>query len=419
MLALSNSAKHYSRGTEISSPPVAEVISALAAALDLAEGRTSGHCLRTCVLGMELAREIQFPSGLESDLYYALLLKDAGVGHEPAVVVKSPENHSAARGERAALVARKIGLSRICQSAMRALDERWNGRGFPNGLSGEEIPLISRIARLAHALAGVYAESGPAAAVEMATSGRAIAFDPILVQAMQSLATRGALWSGMSKLKARVLELEPELQPLKRNSATLDAICQAFGEVADAKTPIIYRHSEGVAGVAVFIARSLGLRESEITFLQRAALLHDIGKLAIPSAILDKPGKLGSEEWAVLKTHAWHTYAILKQAPGFHEVSEIAGSHHEKLDGSGYFRGLKGEQISLPARILAIADIYDALRAKRPYRDAIAPELALQIMKQQTPHALDETCFEALTRSYDPAASFSAGLAQLSVNVRT
>jgi putative nucleotidyltransferase with HDIG domain len=419
MLAPSNSAKRGYADAEVSPASPAKVISALAAVLDLAEGRTSGHCLRACVLGMELAREIHFPSGLESDLYYALLLKDAGVGHESNVFENSPGNSSAARGERAALVVRTIGLSRICQSAMRALDESWNGRGFPNGLSGEEIPLISRIVRLAHALAAVYADSGPAAAVEMAATGSAIAFDPDLVQAVESLASRGVLWNGMADLKARVLELEPELQPLKGTAATLDAICHAFGEVADAKTPVIYRHSEGVASLAVFIARALGLRESDITLLQRAALLHDIGKLAIPSSILDKPGKLDSAEWVVLKTHVWHSYTILRQAPGFREVSEIAGSHHEKLDGSGYFRGLKGDQISLPARILAIADIYDALRAKRPYRDAMDPELALQIMKQQTPHALDETCLEALTRSFDPAASFSAGLAQLSVNVRT
>src|SRR5439155_1031752 len=200
-------------------------------------------------------------------------------------------------------------------------------------------------------------------------------FDPELVRAAESLAARQALWAGLEDASRRVIELEPLPQPLDASEATLDTICQAFGEVIDAKTPLVY-HSAGVAETTVFIARMLGLSESSVKMLRRAALLHDIGKLGVPDAILEKPGKLTSEEWVVLRKHVFYSYAILKRVPGFGELSEVAGSHHEKLDGSGYFRGLKAAQISLPARILVVADIYDALSSKRPYRDALPPELA-------------------------------------------
>ena len=175
----------------------------------------------------------------------------------------------------------------------------------------------------------------------------------------------------------------------------------------------------GVAGTAVFIARMLGMPESDIQVLQRAALLHDIGKLGISIALLEKPGKLTGDEWTVMRKHPYYTYEILKRVPGFGQVSEIAASHHEKLDGSGYFRGLKGEQLSLSCRILVIADVYDALSTKRSYRDALPQDQVFEIMRKEAPHALDATCLEALMRSADSVVdSNAAGLAQLSANVQ-
>jgi len=365
---------------------------------------------------MEVAREVGFPRALEGDLYYSLLLSGCTAGGYSPIRARSRAVDSAVRGECGARIVSKIGLSESVQNSMQALDERWDGQGYPYGFSGEEIPLIARVVSFAHALTAEYTEAGPATALEMARNGARTYFDPMLCRAAESLASRGALWKWMDDANRRVLALEPALQPLEADRSTLDRICEAFGDLSDAKTPLV-RHSAGVASVAVYIARILGLRPSEITVLRRAAWLHDIGKLAIPSAILEKPSKLTAEEWGVLKTHAVYSYEILKRTPGFEEVSEIAGAHHEKLDGSGYFRGLKGDEISLQARILVVADIYDALSAKRPYRDALPAELAFQIMQLEAPHALDQDCLDALTHSFDPS-SIAAELAQLSVNVQ-
>jgi putative nucleotidyltransferase with HDIG domain len=206
---------------------------------------------------------------------------------------------------------------------------------------------------------------------------------------------------------------------LEASEANLDNICLAFADVIDAKSPFTYRHSAGVAGAAVAIGRTLAMSESEVTLLRRAALLHDIGKLAVSNSILDKPGKLTNEEWAVVRKHPDYSHQVLKRIPGFGDLSEIAASHHEKLDGSGYFRNLDAAHLSLPTRILVVSDIFDALAARRPYRDALPLETVFEIMQKDAPKALDSTCFEALKISTDIGKSVTEDLLRLSANIQT
>jgi HD-GYP domain-containing protein (c-di-GMP phosphodiesterase class II) len=132
--------------------------------------------------------------------------------------------------------------------------------------------------------------------------------------------------------------------------------------------------------------------------------------LSVPNSILEKPGKLDADEWEVVKRHPHYSHEILRRIPGFGELSEIAASHHEKLDGSGYFRGFDEERLSLPARILAVADIYDALAAKRPYRDSLPLERVLHIMEKDSPRALDADCVTALKESTQTGTGGLLGL---------
>lgn len=456
---------------QLSSVHVSEVLSALSFALDLSTGQPMGHSVRSCVIGMRLAKEIGIPQQAQADLYHALLMKDAGASSSASSLlqrlgadgIRARRELNAAdwsqrsweslqyalshtrvgflerfrtriettpqqkelerelvkiRGDRGAMLARKMGLSDATASAIRSLDEHWNGEGSPESLHGEEIPLLARILSLAQALDVLYTAIGGRVALDTARQRNGTWFDPELIRAADSLSKRGALWADMESANWSVVEMEPREEPLPAGQATLDRICEAFGEIIDSKTPFSYRHSTGVAGTAVFIARMLDMGESDITVLRRAALLHDIGKLGISNTLLDKPGRLTNEEWAELRKHAYYSYAILKRVPGFGDLAEIASSHHEKLDGSGYFRGLKGEQLSLPTRILVIADIYDALSTTRPYRDALQPEMVFEIMRSEAPHALDATCLEALMRSADPTTSNTVDLAQLSASVQ-
>jgi putative nucleotidyltransferase with HDIG domain len=223
------------------------------------------------------------------------------------------------------------------------------------------------------------------------------------------------LWRalGEKEMLEDVVALEPDNRHTLASEEAIENICLAFADVIDSKSPFTYRHSNGVAAAAVAVGRQLGMSAGEITFLRRAALLHDIGKLSVPNSILEKPGKLTAEEWAVVKKHPYYTLEILRRIPGLENMSEVAAAHHEKLDGSGYFRSWTAEQLSTPARILAVADIYDALAAQRPYRDAMPLDQVFGIMRKEAPHALDAECLEALIASTNQPAEATTGLRRL------
>jgi len=436
---------------------VAEVLSALSFALDLTEGQPAGHAIRSCIIGMYIAREAGLPIAARSDLYYALLMKDAGCSANASKMMQilGTDDIAGKRGalavdwtrlgwesvryalahvktgapflermralyqvavnrkrdakivhrmrcERGADIARRLGLSEAAAEAIQCLNEHWDGLGQPLGLRREEIPTLSRIMCVAQTADVFYSHGGGAdraAAVEMVRKRSGRWFDPEVARAFVSAARGEALWLDVENAAVRVHELEPRHELIQADEAFLDNVCLAFAEVIDAKSPFTYRHSTGVAAAAVAIARSLDLGEAETETIRRAALLHDIGKLSVPNTILDKPDKLTQEEWATIRKHPYYSLEVLRRIPGFGEIAEIAASHHEKLDGSGYFRNLTGERLSLPARILVVADIYDALAAERPYRDALPLETVLGIMSKDVPRALDARCFEALKES--------------------
>jgi putative nucleotidyltransferase with HDIG domain len=228
----------------------------------------------------------------------------------------------------------------------------------------------------------------------MARDRRGTWFDPALVDALCACEDDRAFWATLDE--PRVAALEPVDRVLHADADGLDRIAAAFAGIVDAKTPYTARHSEGVAEIAVRLAAHLGFDADQQRELRRAGLLHDIGKLGVSNRILDKPGKLDDAEWATMRRHPTWTLEILRRIPAFAALAEVAANHHEKLDGSGYGRGLTGASLSLPARILAVADIAEALTADRPYRGPLPVEKVLAIVASEAPHALDADVVAAL-----------------------
>ncbi len=432
---------------------LSEIISALSYALDLTEGQPMGHSVRACMIGMRLAQQIGLTAAEQADLYYALLLKDAGcssnasrlyhilnadeirakgdvkttdwtrmgweslhyalthVGTGMPFLQRMQKLFQVAatqqqdtctlvkiRCERGSSIARQLGFPETVAAGIYNLDEHWNGRGYPDGLRKQEIPLFSRIANLSQTLDVFFTARGSDAAVAAVQKRSGRWFDPELVKAASSLAQSGDLWQdlGDKNLVGKVALLEPEYRQITPTEDSIDRICLAFADVIDAKSPFTYQHSTGVAEAAVEIGQCLGMSVSSLRQLRRAALLHDIGKLSVSNSILEKPGKLTSEEWVSIKSHPYFTLEILKKIPGFERISQDAAAHHEKLDGSGYWRGWGADQLSRFARILAVADIFDALHAKRPYRDGLPLEKVFELLRSDAPRALDLPCVEAL-----------------------
>ena len=181
----------------------------------------------------------------------------------------------------------------------------------------------------------------------------------------------------------------------------LDAIAEAFAAVIDAKSPYTHDHSQRVSRLALAMGKRLGIKGHALVRLRRAALLHDIGKLGVPNRILDKRGTLTAAEWKVVHRHPQFTFEILDRVPMFREFAYDASCHHERLDGSGYFRQLSGRAISQTARILAVADIVDALAAARPYRTGVPTPQIVEMLRAERGRTLCADCVDAAVAGLD------------------
>ena len=166
---------------------------------------------------------------------------------------------------------------------------------------------------------------------------------------------------------ARTEQLRKAMTDLERS---YDITLEALGDALDLKDRETEGHSRRVTAFTIAIARAMGLTADQIRVIARGAFLHDIGKMAIPDAILNKPGALTPDEFATMREHSYHGYQIVRKIPFLQEASEIVYAHQERFDGTGYPRGLKGEQIPLGARMFAVADTLDAITSDRPYRPA-------------------------------------------------
>lgn len=428
----------------------AELVGALSYALDITEGQPEGHAMRSCMIGMRIGERLGLSEAQLSSLFYALLLKDLGCSSNAAKVcylfgaddqmvkqgfkytnwqsvlrslpyimqsvapegtlrervskflrvaiagTKGAKELVAIRCERGASIARELDLPEDTVQAIRNLDEHWNGKGHPDGLRKNEIPLMARILGIAQTVEVFASRYGLVAAIDVARARRRVWFDPQLVDAFLSIADDTAFWMKVMSpdVRAHVADLEPRDHVISADGPTIDRLCSAFAQVIDAKSPWTACHSQGVSDVAVGIARTMGMDERAVTDLRRAGLLHDVGKLGVSSRILDKPGALTDAEFALLKDHPRHTFKILSRSSCFAPIAELAARHHEKLDGTGYYRGLDASRLTAGDRVLAVADMYEALAAKRPYRKDLTGEEVFAILGR---HAGRTICAESVS----------------------
>jgi HD-GYP domain-containing protein (c-di-GMP phosphodiesterase class II) len=439
---------------------LSELIAALSRALDIAEGEPPGHAARSCLIGIRLADVLGLEASARSDLFYALLLKDAGCSANSAhmaalfgaddqvakhtsklvnwarpldaflwslrtVAPEGPVAERAARlrairheGQvtrslmrarcyRGAEIVRKLGFSEATADAIRTLDEHWDGHGQPAGFRGTEIPLAGRILCLAQTVEVFHAAGGVRAAYRVAHKRRGEWFDPELVDHLDSFHSDTGFWRSLAD--ANVSTVEPPDRVLSADEARLDQIAEGFAAVIDAKSPWTHEHCSRVCTLATGMGELMGFDEPALRRLRRAALLHDLGKLSISNRILDKPGALTPEEWIRFRQHPLLAEDILRLVPPLAEFAVVASAHHERLDGSGYPRGLTGDALTMPMRVLAVADVYEALISDRPYRPAYRPDEALELMRADVPDRLDATAFAALRTLLDQPAAAGIG----------
>jgi putative nucleotidyltransferase with HDIG domain len=201
-----------------------------------------------------------------------------------------------------------------------------------------------------------------------------------------------------SLVAARTEQLRKAMGNLERS---YDITLEALGDALDLKDAETEGHSKRVTAFTIAIARALGLPKEQISVIARGAFLHDIGKMAIPDAILRKPGKLNPDEVSIMREHCYRGYQMLKKIPFLTEASDIVYSHQERFDGTGYPRGLRGDEIPLGARIFSIADTLDAITSDRPYRAAQSLEAARAEIKRCSASQFDPEIVEVFLRMPD------------------
>ena len=249
------------------------------------------------------------------------------------------------RCHRGADIAAQMRFSDAVQDGIRSLDEHWDGSGKPEGLKGDQIPLIARITLMAQVIDVFHTENGAEAALSEIEARSGAWFDPALVSAFVTAQADPEFWAMLTSpdIESCVFAMKPALQSEPVDEDYLDDIATAFSDVVDAKSPFTADHFQpGHALQTDMIAEEMGLSPAHRRWLRRAALLHDLGKLGVSNQVLDKPGKPDDDEWTSIRRHPAQSEAILRRVHAFQDIAPVAAAHHERIDGKGYPYGLQG-----------------------------------------------------------------------------
>jgi HD-GYP domain-containing protein (c-di-GMP phosphodiesterase class II) len=304
------------------------------------------------------------------------------------------ENHYRATDE----LVERLGLGEDVRESLRQTYERWDGKGA-YGMKGEEIAVSSRLINLADVVEVFGRTGGIEAAILVARERSGKQFDPDLVDAFCEQAPMVLSELDETPSWEAVIAAEPALAR-EITGEELDPALEAIGEFAELKSPWIMGHAHAVTELVSDAAASLGLPEADAAELRRAACVYDLGRLGVPNTVWDKPGPLTRSELERVRTHPYLSERMLAFSPALAALGPIAVQHHERLDGSGYPRGLSGDQVGTTAQLLAAADVYQAMREPRPHRPArAAQEAAAELRREVTAGRLDGDAVDGVLRA--------------------
>jgi HD-GYP domain-containing protein (c-di-GMP phosphodiesterase class II) len=290
-------------------------------------------------------------------------------------------SHVIAACEVGQMLARRVGLPEQVSSLFAYVVERWDGHGPLRRASHADIPLPVRIVHVAQD-AALQRMLGPDAAAGVLREHAGRGLDPAVAEAFaDDAADILALPPGTSAWE-ETLGCEPEPW-LTLEGEAIDRALGAIGDFADLASPYLTGHSAGVAALAASAARRCGFDEPAVVALRRAAVLHDIGRVATRVDVWHRPGPLSPDEWEQVRLHAYHSERVLLRSPALAGLAAVAGAHHERLDGSGYHRATAAAGQPPPARLLATADAYHAMTEPRPHRKAMPAAQAAASLGEQ------------------------------------
>jgi HD-GYP domain-containing protein (c-di-GMP phosphodiesterase class II) len=455
-------------GAAVRRARLAELVAALSLGVDLGFGQPMEHVLRQCLIALRLADRAGLAAQDRMAVYYTALLVNVGChadAHEQAkwfgddITLKSgkyvhelgsvrgalatmrlvgagnPPLHRfrvglefAFSGHRqldgmisqhamlARTLAEQLGLPGVVGKSVGAAYEQWDGNGWPGALKGGAIPIAARIAQLAEFVEVAHRVGGVAAATALARRRAGRQFDPALAALLCAQAQE--IFGGADAVPAwqAVIAAEPALA-VELSAVQLDSALAAIANFVDLKSPFTLGHSVAVAELAEEAGRRLGLPPEQVLTLRQAGLVHGFGRLGVSNSIWDRAGPLSAGEWERVRMYPYLTERMLHQSAALAPLGEIAVQHRERLDGSGYPRGLSGGAISRSARVLAAADAYVSMREPRPHRPArpageAVPEMRTEVRAGRLEGTAVDAVLEAaghrLLRRRESAAGLTA-----------
>ncbi|MEN6460675.1 MAG: HD domain-containing phosphohydrolase [Syntrophomonas sp.] len=379
---------------------IIECFLSLSRSLDFSYRGLMRHHHRTTLIAAEIGKTIGLPSDQFLELFQASIIHDIGVITWQEKIgltqfeVDSPWKHC----QRGYEILRENSSLGHLAAIILSHHDRWAGIN-PSGLIKDQIPWASRIIHLADRVDilindGLHILDQRNVIFDKISKFSGEIFDPNLVAAFRKLTVRDSFWFDIaSPWSQECLNLLVPQYCTPIDIKYLLDVAHLFAQVVDAKSHFTYRHSRGVAAAARLMGEQLGMSEEDCTLLETAGLLHDLGKLAVPAELLEKPGKLTASEYNLVKQHAYYTYWLLKPLTQAFPLAKWAAYHHEKPNGRGYPFGKTNDELDLKSRLIAAADIFTALREDRPYRGSMNWNQIANIMNELTlDENLDKDC---------------------------
>jgi HD-GYP domain-containing protein (c-di-GMP phosphodiesterase class II) len=288
-------------------------------------------------------------------------------------VVQQMAAHCSAAGA----LATRLGLSDGVRAGIEQAYARWDGRGYPNDVSGTDVALAARVSHVAEACEVFQRMAGVDAALDVVRSRSGTHFDPEIARLVST--DPESLFEDLDRDTVdEVLATEPvERGPLTDDE--LDQALEAIGDFCDMRCPYFAGHARTTADLVRGAARLMQLPAADARLAYRAALVHDAGRYGVPGSVWDKAGPLTANEQERVRLHVYYAERIFNRPEPLRRIGLLAATHHERMDGSGYHRGVGGTMLSSPARLLAVADAYSAMTQPRPYR---GPRSEAQIVRE-------------------------------------
>ena len=430
---------------------LSELIAALSLGIDLGFGQPMEHVLRQCLIATRLAERVGLNDDERASVYYTSLLINVGChtdAHEQAkwfgddIAMKSTKYDHEPRSFReavgmlrliggrnsalhrvragvdlavhgrhdvpgmiaqhaklAGMLAQELGLPDLACDALARAYEQWDGKGWPGELAGDEVPIGARIAQLAEHAEVAHRLRGADAARALARRRAGGQFDPTLVACL--VGDADAIFGDLDSAEswAAVIDAEPALT-VRLSDSQFEAALGAIAKYVDLKSPFTLGHSHAVAELAAAAGTEVGLDAAAVTTLRRAGLVHGFGRLGVSNGIWDKPGPLAVGERERVRMQPYLTGRMLQQSEALAPLGSLAVQHRERLDGSGYPRGLSGSAISRSARLLAVVDAYQSMCEPRPHRPAhSAASAAVELRAEVKAGRLDAEGVDAVLAS--------------------